>query len=318
MLLHLQSIEVQIYMEKVSVIGAGNVGATTALLIAERELADVILTDIVEGVPQGKGLDMTEAAPVVRFDAKVRGTNDYPEIADSDVVVVTAGFPRKPGMSRLDLLQKNAAVIGEVSQNIARYAPESVVIIVTNPVDVMTYHAWEVTGFPCNRVVGQAGVLDSARFAAFIAMELDVSVEDISAMVLGGHGDEMVPLPRYTTVSGISITELLPSETIDRLIERTRKGGSEIVGLLKTGSAFYAPAAAVTRMVESILKGKKRILPCSAHLTGEYGIDDVYIGVPVKLGSGGIEEIVKLRLTESELTLLQNSAQVYKEGIEQL
>ncbi|MFC1713127.1 malate dehydrogenase [Candidatus Poribacteria bacterium] len=305
-------------MKKVSVIGAGNVGATTALLIGERELADVVLTDIVEGVPQGKGLDMSEAAPVVRFDAKVKGTNDYSEIADSDVVVVTAGFPRKPGMSRLDLLQKNAAVIGEVSQNIATYAPDSIVIMVTNPVDVMTYHAWKVTDFSCNRVMGQAGVLDSARFAAFIAMELGVSVEDISAMVLGGHGDEMVPLPRYTTVSGISITELLPSETIDRLIERTRKGGSEIVGLLKTGSAFYAPAAAVTQMVEAILKDKKRILPCSAHLDGEYGIDDVYIGVPVKLGASGAEEVVELKLTPPELTSLQASAKVYKEGIASL
>jgi len=302
-------------MKKVSVIGAGNVGATTALLIAQRELADVVLTDIVEGIPQGKGLDMTEAAPVGGFDAKVKGTNDYSDISDSDVVVVTAGFPRKPGMSRLDLLQKNAAVISDVSQNIAEYAPGSIVIMVTNPVDVMTYHAWKVTGFPCNRVMGQAGILDSARFAAFIAMELDVSVEDISAMVLGGHGDEMVPLPRYTTVSGISITELLPSETIDRLIERTRKGGSEIVGLLKTGSAFYAPATAITQMVEAILKGKKRILPCSAHLDGEYGIDDVYIGVPAKLGTSGVEEIIELKLTDAELASLQVSAKVYKEGI---
>ena len=305
-------------MKKVSVIGAGNVGATTALLIAQRELADVVLTDIVEGIPQGKGLDMTEAAPVGRFDAKVKGTNDYSDISDSDVVVVTAGFPRKPGMSRLDLLQKNAAVIGDVSQNIAEYAPESIVIMVTNPVDIMTYHAWKVTGFPCSRVVGQAGILDSARFAAFIAMELDVSVEDISAMVLGGHGDEMVQLPRYTTVSGISITELLPSETIDKLIERTRKGGSEIVGLLKTGSAFYAPAAAITQMVEAILKDKKRILPCSAHLDGEYGVDDVYIGVPAKLGTSGVEEIIELKLTDDELALLQASAKVYKEGIDNL
>lgn len=305
-------------MEKVSVIGAGNVGATTALLIAQRELADVVLTDIVEGIPQGKGLDMTEAAPVSGFDAKVKGTNDYSDISDSDVVVVTAGFPRKPGMSRLDLLQKNAAVISDVSQNIAEYAPNSMVIMVTNPVDVMTYHAWKITGFPCNRVMGQAGVLDSARFAAFIAMELDVSVEDISAMVLGGHGDEMVPLPRYTTVSGISITELLPSETIDRLIERTRKGGSEIVGLLKTGSAFYAPAAAITQMVEAILKDKKRILPCSAHLDGEYGIDDIYIGVPAKLGISGVEEIIELKLTHAELASLQASAKVYKEGIDSL
>lgn len=305
-------------MRKVSVIGAGNVGATTALLIAERGLADVVLMDIVEGVPQGKGLDMAEAAPIGRFDAQVKGTNDYSEIRGSDMVVVTAGLPRKPGMSRLDLLQQNAGIIGEVSSNIAEYAPSSIVIMVTNPVDVMTYHAWKVTGFPHNRVMGQAGVLDSARFAAFIAMELGISAEDISAMVLGGHGDEMVPLPRYTTVSGIPIAELLAAETIDRLIERTRKGGSEIVGLLKTGGAFYAPAAAVTRMVETILKDKKRILPCSAYLKGEYGIDDVYIGVPVKLGANGVEEIIQLKLTQPELTSLRNSAKVYKKGISSL
>lgn len=305
-------------MKKVSVIGAGNVGATTAHLIAQKELADVALVDIIEGVPQGKALDMTEAAPIDRFDAKIIGTNDYAGINGSDIVVVTAGLPRKPGMDRLDLLHKNANIIEDVSTNIAKYAPDAVVIMVTNPVDVMTYHAWKVTGFPKNRVIGQAGVLDSARFAAFIAMELDVSVEDISAMVLGGHGDEMVPLPRFTTVSGIPITELLPAETIDRLIQRTRKGGSEIVGLLKTGSAFYAPATAVTRMVEAILKDKKRILPCSAHLKGEYGIEDIYIGVPVKLGADGIEKIIELKLTQSELTALQDSARVYKKGISNL
>ena len=232
--------------------------------------------------------------------------------------MVTAGFPRKPGMSRLDLLQKNAEIIGEISGNIARYAPASVVIMVTNPVDVMTYHAWKVTGFPKNRVMGQAGVLDSARFAAFIAMEIDISVEDISAMVLGGHGDEMVPLPRYTTVSGIPITELLSAEAIERLIDRTRKGGAEIVDLLKTGSAFYAPASAITQMVEAVLKNKKRILPCSAYLKGEYGIEDVYVGVPVKLGINGVEEIIELKLSESELSMLQNSAKVYKEGIQSL
>jgi len=305
-------------VKKVSIIGSGNVGATTALFIAERELADVVLVDIVEGVPQGKGLDMAEAAPINRFDAEVKGTNSYSEIGGSDIVVVTAGLPRKPGMSRLDLLKKNADIIGEVAGNIAKYAPDSMVIMVTNPVDVMTYHAWKVTGFPQNRVMGQAGVLDSARFAAFIAMELDVSVEDISAMVLGGHGDEMVPLPRYTTVSGIPITELLSDETIDRLIERTRKGGSEIVGLLKTGSAFYAPAAAVTRMVEAVMKDKKRIVPCSAYLTGEYGVDEVYVGVPVKLGANGVEEIIELKLTQEELDSFQNSANVYKEGIASL
>ncbi len=305
-------------MKKVSVIGSGNVGATTALLIAEKELADVVMVDIMEGIPQGKGLDMAEAGSVDRFDSKVSGSNDYAEIRGSDIVVVTAGFPRKPGMSRLDLLQKNAEVIGGISENIVKYAPASVVIMVTNPVDIMTYHAWKVTGFPKNRVMGQAGVLDSSRFATFIAMELDVSVEDISAMVLGGHGDEMVPLPRYTTVSGIPITELLPEDTINRLIERTQNGGAEIVNYLKTGSAFYAPAASVTRMVEAILKNKKRIVPCSAYLKGEYGINDVYVGVPVKLGVNGVEEIIQLKLTDSELKELQNSAEVYKEGIRSL
>jgi len=305
-------------MKKVSVIGSGNVGATTALLIAERELADVVLVDIVEGIPQGKGLDMAEAAPVDRFDSRVTGSNDYAEIRGSDIIVVTAGFPRKPGMSRLDLLQKNAEVIGGIAEKIATFAPASVVIMVTNPVDIMTYHAWKVTGFPKNRVMGQAGVLDSARFATFIAMELDVSMEDISAMVLGGHGDEMVPLPRYTTVSGIPITELLSTDVINKLIDRTQKGGAEIVDLLKTGSAFYAPAASVTQMVESILKNKKRILPCSAYLKGEYGISDVFVGVPIKLGINGVEEIIELKLTESELTALRNSADVYKEGIRSL
>ena len=305
-------------MKKVSVIGSGNVGATTALLIAERELADVVLVDIVEGIPQGKGLDMAEAAPVDRFDSRVIGSNDYAEIRGSDIIVVTAGFPRKPGMSRLDLLQKNAEVIGGIAEKIATFAPASVVIMVTNPVDIMTYHAWKVTGFPKNRVMGQAGVLDSARFATFIAMELDVSMEDISAMVLGGHGDEMVPLPRYTTVSGIPITELLSTDVINRLIDRAQKGGAEIVDFLKTGSAFYAPAASVTQMVESILKNKKRILPCSAYLKGEYGISDVFVGVPIKLGINGVEEIIELKLTESELTALRNSADVYKEGIRSL
>ncbi|MGQ9610241.1 MAG: malate dehydrogenase [bacterium] len=305
-------------MKKVSIIGSGNVGATTALMIVERELADVILIDVIEGIPQGKGLDMAESAPINGFDSKVYGTNDYAEIRGSDIVIVTAGLPRKPGMSRLDLLQKNASIISEISQNIAKYAPASVIIMVTNPVDIMTYHAWKITGFPPNRVVGQAGVLDSARFATFIAMELDISVEDISAMVLGGHGDEMVPLPRYTTVSGIPITELLPTENIEKLIERTRKGGAEIVDLLKTGSAFYAPASAITQMVSAILKDKKRILPCSAYLKGEYGIYDVYVGVPVKLGINGVEEIIKLKLTSSELASLQNSAKVYKEGIQSL
>jgi malate dehydrogenase len=305
-------------MKKVSVIGSGNVGASTALLIAQRELADVVLVDIVEGVPQGKGLDMLESAPVDGFDSKVFGTNDYSEIRGSDIIVVTAGFPRKPGMSRLDLQKQNSDIIGGISQKIADYSPASVIIMVTNPVDIMTYHSWKVTGFPKNRVMGQAGVLDSARFATFIAMELDVSMENISAMVLGGHGDEMVPLPRYTTVSGIPITELMSEDVIEKLIERTQNGGAEIVQLLKTGSAFYAPAASVTQMVEAIIKNKKRILPCSVYLKGEYGISDVFVGVPVKLGINGVEEIIELKLTDAELTALRNSAEVYKEGIRSL
>jgi malate dehydrogenase len=305
-------------MKKVSVIGSGNVGATVALIIAERELADVLLVDIVEGVPQGKGLDMAEAGPICRFDSKIEGTNNFSAIENSDIIVVTAGLPRRPGMSRLDLMKKNAEIIGTVSRDIAKYAPDSIVIMVTNPVDVMTYHAWKVTGFPNKRVMGQAGVLDSARFATFIAMELGISVDDISAMVLGGHGDEMVPLTRYTTVSGIPVTELLPSETIEKLIQRTKDGGAEIVNLLKTGSAFYAPGAAVAQMVEAILKDKKRIIPCSAYLNGEYGISDVYIGVPVKLGASGVEEIIQLNLIQPELISLQNSAGVYKNGIADL
>ena len=305
-------------MKKVSVIGSGNVGATTALIIAERELADVVLVDIIDGKPQGLGLDMAEAGPIIRFDSTVEGSNDYSKIKDSDVVVVAAGLARKPGMDRLDLLHKNGEIIGEVAANIAKYAPESIVIMVTNPVDVMTYHAWKVTGFPKERVLGQAGVLDSARFATFIAMKLGISVEDISAMVLGGHGDEMVPLPRYTTVSGIPVTELLPPETIDELADRTKDGGGEIVRLLKTGSAFYAPGFATAQMVEAILKDKKRILPCSVYLSGEYGVKDVYIGVPAKLGARGVEGIIELKLSQSELTALQNSAKVYKKGIEEL
>ncbi|MBD3181647.1 malate dehydrogenase [Candidatus Poribacteria bacterium] len=305
-------------MKKVSIIGAGNVGATAALFIAQKELADVVLLDIVEGIPQGKGLDMSEASPIQRFDVKVKGTNDYAAIADSNIVVVTAGMARKPGMDRLDLMHKNAKVIEDVSRNIAETCPEAIIIMITNPVDVMTYHAWKITGFPKKRVIGQAGVLDSARFATFISMELDVSVEDISPMVLGGHGDEMVPLPRYTTVSGIPITELLSQEKIEKLIERTRKGGAEIVGLLKTGSAFYAPGAAVAQMVEAILNDKKRILPCSVYLDGEYNIDDIFIGVPVKLGYKGVEDIIQVNLNSDELSALQNSAQIYKNGIANL
>lgn len=305
-------------MKKISIIGAGNVGATAAFIIANKELSDVVIVDIILDMPQGKGLDMAEASPVQRYDSQIIGTNDYADIADSDVVIVTSGFPRKPGMSREDLLQKNAEIVGSVTEQIVKYAPNSIIILVTNPLDIMTYHAWKVSGFPANRVVGQAGILDSARFRYFIAEALNVSIEDISAMVLGGHGDTMVPLPRYTTVAGIPITELMPEETISQLTERTRNGGAEIVSLLKTGSAFYAPGAAVAQMAEAIIKDKKRILPCSAYLTGQYGINDVYIGVPVKLGANGVEDIIELQLTDSELAALQKSANIYREGISSL
>jgi malate dehydrogenase len=302
-------------MKKISIIGAGNVGATAAFIIANKELSDVVMVDIIPDMPQGKGLDMAEASPIQQYDSQIIGTNDYTDIADSDIVIVTSGLPRKPGMSREDLLQKNAEIVGGVTEQIVKYAPNSVIILVTNPLDIMTYHAWKVSGFPANRVVGQAGILDSARFRYFIAEALNVSIEDISAMVLGGHGDTMLPLPRYTTVAGIPITELMSEETISQLSERTRNGGGEIVNLLKTGSAFYAPGAAVAQMAEAIIKDKKRILPCSAYLTGQYGINDVYIGVPVKLGADGVEEIIELRLTDSELAALQKSANIYREGI---
>ena len=305
-------------MKKISIIGAGSVGATAAFIIANKELSDVVMVDIVPDMPQGKGLDMAEASPVQRYDSQITGTNDYADITDSDIVIVTSGLPRKPGMSREDLLHKNAEIVGSVTEQIVKYAPNSIIILVTNPLDIMTYHAWKVSGFPTNRVVGQAGILDSARFRYFIAEALGVSIEDISAMVLGGHGDTMVPLSRYTTVAGIPITELMSEEAISQLAERTRNGGGEIVNLLKTGSAFYAPGAAVAQMAEAIIKDKKRILPCSAYLTGQYGINDVYIGVPVKLGANGVEEIIELRLTDSELEALQKSANIYREGISSL
>jgi len=302
-------------MKKISIIGAGSVGSTAAFIIANKELSDVVMVDIIPDMPQGKGLDMAEASPVQRYDSKITGTNDYVDIADSDIVIVTSGLPRKPGMSREDLLQKNAEIVGNVTEQIVKYAPNAIIILVTNPLDIMTYHAWKVSGFSTNRVMGQAGILDSARFRYFISEALNVSIEDISAMVLGGHGDTMVPLPRYTTVAGIPIAELMSEETISQLIERTRNGGGEIVNLLKTGSAFYAPGAAVAQMAEAIIKDKKRILPCSAYLTGQYDINDIYIGAPVKLGANGVEEIIELRLMDSELADLQKSANIYREGI---
>jgi len=295
--------------KKATVIGAGNVGATAAMRLAEKELADVVLIDVLEGVPAGKALDLTEAAPVEAHDARITGTtNDYEPARDSDVVIITAGIARKPGMSRDDLLSTNMGIMKTVTQEVARVAPEAILIIVSNPLDAMCHVAYEVSGFPKNRVMGMAGVLDSARFRAFIAMELDVSVENTHAFVLGGHGDTMVPLPRYSTVAGIPITELMPPDRIEALVERTRTGGAEIVGLLKTGSAYYAPASAAVQMAEAILKDKKQILPCAALLEGEYGIKDLFIGVPVKLGKDGVEAIIEIELQTDEKAALDRSA----------
>ncbi|MBU4186418.1 MAG: malate dehydrogenase [Proteobacteria bacterium] len=299
--------------KKVTIVGAGNVGATTAQRLAEKELCDVVLIDIIEGVPQGKALDLAEAAPIEKHDAHIIGSNNYEASEKSDVVIITAGIPRKPGMSRDDLLNTNAKIMKSVTEQIVRFSPDAVLIIVSNPLDAMCHVAYKASNFPKNRVIGMAGVLDSARFRAFISMELNVSVENTHAFVLGGHGDTMVPLPRYSTVAGIPITELLSKERIDALVERTRKGGAEIVGLLKTGSAYYAPASAAVEMAESILKDKKKILPCAAYLEGEYGINDLFIGVPVKLGSNGIEEIIQITLTDEENAALRKSADAVKE-----
>jgi malate dehydrogenase len=299
--------------KKVSVIGAGNVGATVAQRLAEKELCDVVLIDIVEGVPQGKALDLSEAAPIEKHDAHLTGSNTYEASAGSDIIIITAGIPRKPGMSRGDLISANAGIVKTVTQPVAELSPKAILIIVSNPLDAMCHVAYETSGFPRNRVIGMAGVLDSARFRAFIAMELNVSVENTHAFVLGGHGKTMVPLPRYSTVAGIPIIELLSKERIDALIDRTRKGGAEIVGLLKTGSAFYAPASAAVEMAESILKDKKKILPCAAYLEGEYGLNNLFIGVPVKLGKNGIEEIVQISLTDDEKEALQKSADAVAE-----
>jgi malate dehydrogenase len=304
--------------KKISVIGAGFVGATAAHWAAEKELGDVVLVDILEGIPQGKALDLFEASPIEGFDARVIGSNGYEETRDSDVVIVTSGVPRKPGMSREDLLEINKKIIESVVTQVVERSPKAILIMVTNPLDTMTYLAFKKSGLPKQRVMGMAGILDTARFKAFIAMELDVSVEDIQALLLGGHGDEMVPLPRYTTISGIPLLQLLPKETVDRLVDRTRKGGGEIVNLLKTGSAFYAPSAAAIQMTEAILKDKKRILPCCVYLDGEYGLKDICFGVPVKLGTGGVESIIELQLTEEEKKLLTKSAESVKKSITEL
>ncbi|HWP63689.1 MAG TPA: malate dehydrogenase [Candidatus Binatia bacterium] len=303
---------------KVSVIGAGNVGATTAQRIAEAGLADVVLVDIVDGLPQGKGLDLAEAAPVVGHDARIVGTNDYAETAGSDIVVVTSGIARKPGMSRDELLATNAGIVRSVVEQAVAVSPEAILVVVTNPLDAMCHVAMRASGFPRQRVIGMAGVLDSARFRTFIAMELGVSVEDTHAFVLGGHGDTMVPLPRYSTVAGVPITELLPPERIAALVERTANGGAEIVSLLKTGSAFYAPAAATFEMVEAILLDRKRVLPCAVYLQGEFGIHDLFVGVPCVLGAGGMERVFEIELNAEERAAFERSAAAVRELVERL
>lgn len=305
--------------KKVTVVGAGNVGATAAMRLAEKELADVVLIDILEGVPQGKALDLSEAAPVEKHDCTIIGcSGEYDKARDSQIVIITAGIARKPGMSRDDLLNTNMGIMHTVVKEVAAVAPESILIIVSNPLDAMCHVAFDASGFPKNRVLGMAGVLDSARFSTFIARELNVSVENVHAFVLGGHGDTMVPVSRYSTVAGIPITELLSPERIAALEKRTRTGGAEIVGLLKTGSAYYAPASAAVQMAEAILKDKKKILPCAAYLEGEYGIRDLFIGVPVKLGAGGVEQIIEIKLNDEENKALQHSASAVRELVEDM
>jgi malate dehydrogenase len=293
---------------KITVVGGGNVGATLAHRLADKEISDVVLIDIVEGMPQGKALDLLESGPVEGYDCMIKGTNNYADTAGSDIVVITAGLPRKPGMSRDDLLNTNAGIVSACTEQAVKYSPNCMIIVVSNPLDAMCHVALKTSGFPKNRVFGMAGVLDTARMSAFIALELKVSVENISALILGGHGDGMVPLPRYSTVAGIPITDLMTPEQIARIVERTRKGGGEIVNLLKTGSAYYAPSAATVQMIEAIVYDKKRILPCAAYLEGEYGIQGLYVGVPVKLGSSGVEEIIQVKLTDEENAALQKSA----------
>jgi malate dehydrogenase len=303
---------------KVTVVGAGNVGATAAQRIADAELADVVMIDILEGIPQGKGLDILEACPISGSDVRFIGTNDYKDTKDSDLVVITAGIARKPGMSRDDLLKTNYEIVKGVTEQVAKHSPKSVLIVVSNPLDAMVQTAFKVSGFPKERVMGMAGVLDSARMRTFIALELGVSVDNVHAFVLGGHGDDMVPLPRYSTVAGIPLPDLMSKEVIDRVVERTRKGGGEIVSYLKTGSAYYAPSAAIVEMADAILKDKKKILPCAAYLEGEYGINGLYMGVPVKLGARGIEQIVEISLTNDERIALQKSAAAVQELVEKI
>jgi malate dehydrogenase len=303
---------------KVTVVGAGNIGGTTALHLAMRNFADVVLVDIVEGLPQGKALDILESGPIIRFDSNVVGTNSYQETAGSDVVVITSGKPRQPGMSREDLLNENQGIVQSVTEQLVEHSPNCVIVVVANPLDAMCHVALETSGFPRERVVGMAGILDTARYRTFIAQELEVSVRDVFALVLGGHGDNMVPLPSMATVNGVSITELLSQDRVDAIVQRTRQGGGEIVELLGSGSAFYAPAAAIVEMVDAIILDQKRILPCATYLQGEYGINDLFVGVPIKLGAGGIEEIIQLNLTDEELADLENSANDVRNMVEVL
>ena len=305
-------------LKKITVVGAGMVGGTVAALLAERNYADIVLVDIVEGLPQGKALDLCQGGPARGFEARVRGTNTYRDTAGSDLCIVTSGLPRKPGMTREDLLLTNAAIVREVTSSIAEVSPHALLLIVSNPLDAMAHLAHKVSGFPPERVFGMSGVLDSARFRTFIAWELGVSVKDVQALVLGGHGEQMVPLPRYAAVSGIPLSELLPQEKIDALVKRTIEGGAEIVSLLKTGSAFYAPAAAVVEMADAILLDRKRLLPASAYLNGQHGIKDVYCGIPVILGSRGVERVLELPLTDQELSTLRRSAEAVREMLQVL
>jgi malate dehydrogenase len=304
--------------KRVTVIGAGNVGSAVAQYLAEDSICDITLIDVVEGLAQGKALDLMQAGPVRGYDVKITGTNDFAQMKGSDIIVHTAGLARKPGMTREDLLTKNAEIIGSVARQVKEYASHAIILMVANPLDLMTFHAYKVSGFPANRVFGQAGILDSIRFRTFIGMELGVAQTETEAMVLGGHGDTMVPLPRYTTVAGVPITELMSADRVEALSQRTVNGGGEIVALLKTGSAYYAPAAATVAMVDSVLNDKKKVYPCSAYLTGQYGIKDMYIGVPVVLGSDGLEKIIELKLEEKELAALQKSAGTYKEHLKLL
>ena len=304
--------------KKITIVGAGNVGATAAHWAAERELGDIVLVDVVEGMPQGKALDLMEARPIEGFDVEIVGTNGYGETKDSDVVIITSGLARKPGMSREDLLQKNKEIVESVTKEAAKNSPSSIIIVVSNPLDTMAYLAKKVSNFPRNRVMGMAGILDTARFRTFIAMELNVSVEDIQALVLGGHGDDMVPLTRYATVGGIPLAKLLPQDKIDKIVERTRKAGGEIVALLKTGSAYYSPSLAAVQMAEAILKDKKKVVPVAAYLEGEYGLNDIYFGVPVILGANGVEKIIEVELMEEEKEAVKKSAAAVKKSIEEL